>query len=146
MEMPGATRFELNNPPVVAEHLADEVIAIDLKSGRYFSIRGAGARVWSLLLAGHSPAEILAGVAAHGSDDHLAESLRQFVDDLQADGLIRPGGDTQSRTQPRALTAELQPWAAGALRLERFTDMEDMLALDPIHEIDGTFGWPKPGS
>lgn len=65
--------------------------------------------------------------------------------ELQADGLIRPGSDKQPRTPAGAPTDELQPWAADALRLERFTDMEDMLALDPIHEIDGTFGWPKPG-
>lgn len=140
--MPDARRFELNNPPVVAEHLAEEVIAIDLKSGRYYSIRGAGAKVWLLLLAGHSPSEILSGVAGPGSHDGLAESLSQFVDGLQADGLIRPCGDAQAR----APAGGLQPWAADGLRLERFTDMEDMLALDPIHEIDGTFGWPKPSN
>jgi hypothetical protein len=27
--------------------------------------------------------------------------------------------------------------------LEKFTDMEDLLLLDPVHEVDGR-GWPHP--
>lgn len=26
--------------------------------------------------------------------------------------------------------------------LEKFTDMEDLLLLDPIHEVDVAAGWP----
>ncbi len=138
--MPDSTRFELNNPPVVAELVDGEAIAIDLKSGRYYSLLGPAAAVWSRLLAGHSLAEILAGVPEVGSHDGLGESLRQFVDNLLVEGLIRPS----SNSLPRGSASGLQPWPAEALRLERFTDMQDMLTLDPIHEIDDDFGWPKP--
>jgi hypothetical protein len=38
----------------------------------------------------------------------------------------------------------IQPWAGGELRFDRFTDMQDLLLLDPIHEVDEEVGWPKP--
>ena len=39
--MEGSLRFELNNPPVVAELVEGEAIAINLKSGCYYSLTGA---------------------------------------------------------------------------------------------------------
>jgi len=28
--------------------------------------------------------------------------------------------------------------------LEVYTDMQDLLLLDPIHDVDETVGWPSP--
>ena len=138
--MPDSARYELNNPPVVAEMVDGEGIAINLRSGRYYSLLGPAAAVWNRLLEGCSPVEILQAVADLGSHDELGVSLKQFVDGLLAEELIRPAADAS----PRGSAEALQPWAAEGLRLERFTDMQDMLTLDPIHEIDDEFGWPRP--
>ena len=138
--MADSTRFELNNPPVVAELVDGEAIVIDLRSGRYYSLLGPAATVWSRLLAGHSPAEILESVTGAPTHEELGTSLQRFVDHLLAEGLIRPSSDAVARGPGGSLAA----WPLEALRLECFTDMQDMLTLDPIHEIDDEFGWPKP--
>ena len=137
--MQESLRFELNNPPVVAELVEGEAIAINLKSGCYYSLTGAAAALWARLLEGWSPAEILTAVAGTEATGQLRASLWQFVDDLLAEQLIRPTADRLPATAAKPLNA----WAKGALRLERFTDMQDMLTLDPIHEIDSEFGWPR---
>jgi hypothetical protein len=133
-------RFELNNPPVVAELVEGEAIAINLKSGCYYSLTGPAAMLWARLLDGSSPAEILAAVSGGDAADEARAGLWQFVDNLLAEELIRPAANRMPETAARPLN----PWAKGALRLERFTDMQDMLTLDPIHEIDSEFGWPRP--
>jgi hypothetical protein len=140
MQMTPTTRFELSNPPIVAEPVEGEVIAINLETGSYYSLVGPAAQIWGMLLDKRSEGEILAGVAGAAADDALAESLRQFVESLLAEGLIRPTGDATSREPVRGIS----PWTAETLRFDRFMDMQELLVLDPIHEIDDKAGWPQP--
>lgn len=138
--MQESLRFELNNPPVVAELVDSEAIAINLKTGCYYSLTGPAATLWARLLEGWSLAEILAAVSGTDAAGQLRASLWQFVGDLVTEDLIRPAANGMPATAAKPLDS----WARGALRLERFTDMQDMLTLDPIHEIDSEFGWPRP--
>ena len=138
--MQESLRFELNNPPVVAELVDSEAIAINLKTGCYYSLTGPAATLWARLLEGWSLAEILAAVSGTDLAGQLRASLWQFVGDLVTEDLIRPAANAMPATAAKPLDS----WARGALRLERFTDMQDMLTLDPIHEIDSEFGWPRP--
>ena len=133
-------RYRLNHPPVVAEMIEGEGVAIDLKSGRYFSLSGPAAEVWRCLIAGYSASEILA--AAGEVSESRTESLYQFIARLLSEGLIC----SRDEAAPAQPLAPLAPWSAEALKVESFNDMQDMLTLDPIHEIDDDFGWPRPAS
>jgi hypothetical protein len=93
------------------------------------------------LIAGRSRQEILA--AANTTHDQVpAAKLQGFVDSLLAEQLIRralQGGSAASTP-----LAPIALWPEDSLRFERFTDMQDLLILDPIHEVDDEAGWPKP--
>ena len=134
-------RYELNNPPMIAELVEGEVIAIDLERGSYYSLLGAAAQVWGSVVAGRNAQEILAAVAPVPAPGSLDASLLGFLDALLAEQLIRPAPEKGPATAP---IAPLAPWPAASLRFERFTDMQDLLILDPIHEVDDEAGWPKP--
>lgn len=134
-------RYELNNPPMIAELVEGEVIAIDLDRGSYYSLLGAAAQVWGSIVAGRSAQEILAIVSPAPDAGSLDASLLGFLDALLAEQLIRPAsGETKAAPPP----VSLAPWSLTSLRFERFTDMQDLLILDPIHEVDDEAGWPKP--
>ena len=134
-------RYELNSPPIVAEVVDGEVIAIDLDRGSYYSLQKETAAVWSALISGRTGREILAAVPAAAEAERLAGELKGFVESLLAEKLIRAGtGAARANGAIGAMT----PWAANALRFERFTDMQDLLVLDPVHEVDEEAGWPKP--
>ena len=134
--------YELNNPPVIAEMLEGEVVAIDLDAGNYYSVRGSAAAVWNALVAGATP-DAIATAAASGADPApLLEALLVFVDRLLADRLLRPRAGAAA---PPAL-APLPAWAAGELTLDIFTDMQNLLGLDPVHEADDRLGWPAPAA
>ncbi len=134
-------RYELNNPPMIAEIVEGEVIAIDLERGSYYSLLGAAAQVWGSVVAGRNAQEILAAVAPVPAPGSLDASLLGFLDALLAEQLIRPAPEKGLAAAP---IAPLAPWPAASLRFERFTDMQDLLILDPIHEVDDEAGWPKP--
>jgi len=134
-------RYELNSPPMIAELVEGEVIAIDLERGSYYSLLGPAAQVWGAIVAGRSAQEILAAVVPASAAASIAGSLSGFLEALLVEQLIRraPGF-----LAPSAPIESLAPWPADALRFERFTDMQDLLVLDPIHEVDEEAGWPKP--
>jgi len=61
--------------------------------------------------------------------------LEGFLNALMAEQLIRP---TVTQSRPAAQSSPAAPlcaMAGGGLRFERFTDMQDLLTLDPIHEV-----------
>ena len=134
-------RYELNNPPMIAELVEGEVIAIDLDRGTYYSMVGAAADIWRLLVAGYAPSEILAAVPPGTTSNALADSLGRFTETLLSEQLIR---EAKAETPSNGAIGTVPAWAADVLRVDRFTDMQDLLVLDPIHDVDDEAGWPKP--
>ena len=130
-----AERFELAAPEVIADLIDDEAVVIDLTSGHYHRLRGAAADVWASLLGGANDEEI--ANAATGPVEMT--SLAAFIDVLRQEGLIR-----ERQSDP---ISPARSWAPGPLVLESFDDLEDILGIDPIHEVDPDRGWPNlPGA
>ena len=128
-------RFELVAPEVIADLIDGEAVAIDLTSGHYHRLQGAAADVWASLLDGASVEEIGGAATAPPEEGSLAV----FVQHLREKGLIR------ERTA--APSGPARTWTPGPLVLETFDDLEDILGIDPIHEVDPDRGWPNlPGA
>ncbi len=74
-------------------------------------------------------------------------AVGQFLDELKQEALIIPTTEplAQSRTGTTAELAGNTVWEKSfeAPILHKFTDMQELLLLDPIHEVDET-GWPNP--
>ena len=124
--------FRLNSPAVVFDASANDTVIINLVSGRYFRLNAASSLAWNALLASGSRA---AFVASAGNAPELAASLDSMIEALTAENLIvpAPAGET---------TAEAASWTFSSFSLESFSDLEDILGLDPIHEADPDKGWP----
>jgi hypothetical protein len=123
------------------DRLDDEVIAIDLESGAYFALDDVAADCWSMLAAGASVEAVIEATA--GNFDVASETVRsdveRFVNELLRVRLLRPvDGAPKPVAPPRAATPMGQYQAPA---IERFDDLEELLALDPIHEVDKA-GWP----
>lgn len=130
------TYLEVAAPKCSAEEFDGEIVAINLETGRYFSIKDSAAVIWHDLAGGHAVEAIL---AAASDDAALAGAIEQYVADLQNEGLMRPAGTPGAVPAPmRAAPAMAHP------ALESFGDMESLLLLDPVHEVDDDEGWPKP--
>src|SRR4029077_7847936 len=116
-------RYELNNPPIIAELVEGEVIAIDLGRGSYYSLAGAAAGIWVALTTGRSGADIMAALRS-ASEPRLAGELQGFIESLLAEGLIRPASADRPAPadRPAGALGALAAWSEGALRFERFND------------------------
>lgn len=142
-------RHQVDEDRYVHNTVDGEVLVIDTEGGAYFSLRGAGALIWPLLVAGLSRAEAVA--ACDTLFDTPTEAARTEIgalfDRLEAEGVLRPARD--GGTAPASAPASTPASApATAVRhaysppiLERYDDMRDLLTLDPIHEVTDS-GWP----
>ena len=145
-----AARIRVNAPQVIHESIDGEVIIINLTSGNYYSVKGSGADVWALIE--QSPGATRADLAGalelrfEGSQSEIDGLLESFLSDLRAEGRVTdadPSGDPPVFEAPA--DGMRQPFSAPLL--EKYTDMQDLVLLDPVHEVDAT-GWPatEPGA
>ena len=128
----------MNRPEVVDESVDGEVLIVHLGTGAYYSSRGTGDAIWQLIASGATAAEAAAAVANGSGSDRALRSVGRFVAQLAAEGLIRP------RNAPPVGAPPVE--AAGPFtepELEKFTDMQELLLLDPIHDVDDATGWPN---
>jgi Coenzyme PQQ synthesis protein D (PqqD) len=139
------TRFRVNDPNVIYETIEGEVILIDLATGTYYSLRDAGAAVWQALERGADEGEIGAELERRyeGSPEEMREAVRRLLAELEREGLIRArDGEAEPAGGPAPVDGGARvPFRAPAL--EKHTDMQDLILLDPVHEV-GAQGWPHP--
>jgi hypothetical protein len=125
-----STPLSPNRPSVIDESFDGEAVLVNLDSGCYFALSPAATQLWQLLLDGRSAASLAASV------DTEASAIAEFVAELLGEQLLVEAGIDVGPTTP---SVEL----GGKIELQRFTDMQDLLELDPVHDIDlDADGWP----
>lgn len=137
-----AARFKINEPDVIAETMDGEVIIINLNSGAYYSSLGSGAAIWQALVTSHSIEEALDVVAAsYGAQRSAIEiDVSEFISQLLDEGLLVETSDLAESDAPALATFGVfeTPF------LSKYVDMQELLLLDPIHEVNPNVGWPFP--
>ena len=136
-------RYRTNHPQVINESIDGEAIMINLVSGSYYSMDSLGGEVWELLERSCSVDEIVTQLTRRydASEDVIRSAVENLLEQLSREQLIvpdgRPGGTSSSLSDSQP--AQRLPFRAP--RLEKFTDMQDLILLDPVHEVDSR-GWP----
>ena len=128
----------------VAEIIDGEAVIMDLATGHYFSTQHVGCDIWRGIELGASRPTIARVLAAtYGIEtDAAAACVASFVDELTQRNLVVSGtGTTQGVEPAENWMSGGQPFAAPVLHT--YTDMEELLLLDPIHDVDQA-GWPMP--
>lgn len=131
----------INSPSVISESIAGEVVAINLLTGTYYSLLGTAARVWDAAAAGLSTDEVVADVSAtyDTSGVDVTAAVKELLAQLASEALL-VAGEAPTDPQPLPEADAGQPWSAPVL--EVFTDMQELILLDPVHEVEPAQGWP----
>lgn len=139
-------RYRIRTPEVVYETIEGETVIVNLENGLYYSLSNqTGSDVWVLIEAGLDYSAMCNAISSHYSQDVqvITQALRDFLILLQQDGLIevdqRPSSSLPVTTNP--LTT-MPNRSYEIPQIERFSDMQDLLLIDPIHDVDEA-GWPN---
>ena len=118
---------------------------MDLASGHYFSAQGVGCDIWRAIEGGASRLDIVRSlVSTYDVEPQVAGSaVAAFVAELVQRNLVFESNGEHSRATPvdAAGPGSRLPFTTPVLN--SYTDMEELLLLDPIHDVDET-GWPMP--
>jgi hypothetical protein len=133
----------INAPNVVSEKFEREVVVVNLESGCYFSLLGSAPTIWQQLEAGAMCIKDLleAVIQAYDCTGMDASALMtNFLKELLDQALIVPAEPTERFIDAsKATPNDMAPFEPPIL--EVFTDLQDILLLDPIHDVDDA-GWP----
>jgi hypothetical protein len=143
-DMPTNVLFKVNRPQVISQIIDGEVVVINLHTGSYYSLTGAAATIWDAVERGENSAQIPGTLSAHFTDcDAGVENIVEiFLNELRGESLIVPAApDDATPTNPALDSAPGKGEKFVRPALKKFTDMQELLLLDPIHEVDAT-GWP----
>jgi hypothetical protein len=141
--------FQINRPQIVSETIDGEVVIVNLDKGHYYSLVKTGSDVWERIEQGHSQERILEAMLDKytGNSEEIQEAVNNFIHQLQEAGIIIPSATATAEVTPNS--DKLSNGDGGQEKLifepptlESYTDMEELLLLDPIHEVDEVEGWP----
>jgi hypothetical protein len=133
--------YRLNANNVVHDTIDGEVLAIRSDTGTYYSMQGSAATAWCALISGVDIDAMASAVALHhdAGVDVVRDALTTFGAGLEAESLlVASEADTAAMI---ILPPETQNTAWEQPQFEKYTDMQDLLLFDPIHEVDPS-GWP----
>lgn len=137
-DMPVAVRFD--DSQFACEVFEREIVVLQMAEGTYYALGGAAVALWPDLVAGRGLARIEVAVERRAAAAGMGAALRAFIASLIAERMLMP----IDRENPGALQLDatatdkrLEPPT-----LEKHVDMQELLTLDPIHEVDPQRGWP----
>ena len=138
------TRYKINSPYVVSEVFADnEAAIINLKTGTYHSLNKTATAIWSFVEKGANIDELTTIVCGnHVVENETArEHIEQFLESLVKENLIVPAESELADVAPLSKSDSSKKLEYERPVLESYADMQELLLLDPIHEVD-EMGWP----
>ncbi|PYM09398.1 MAG: pyrroloquinoline quinone biosynthesis protein PqqD [Candidatus Rokuibacteriota bacterium] len=142
--MQGDRVYRINRPRVIFENIEGELILVNMEKGCYFSTDQVGADIWGLIETGHSQSDILEALRFRYEGDaaEMAQVVAAFLKLLEREELVVPDSASQA-SGARRTAAENRRSPFRAPDLQKYTDMRDMLLLDPVHDVEAA-GWPVP--
>ena len=140
--------FRVNSPQVVGEMIDGEVVIVNLDKGYYYSLQKTGADVWSKIESQLDRDNIVQEMTQEydGSFADITTAIDEFLEELLNEEIIVVTDSISESENPNLITEINTKKPFEKPILEKFTDMEDLLLLDPIHEVDIESGWPNAKS
>ncbi|HJT45194.1 MAG TPA: PqqD family protein [Chthoniobacterales bacterium] len=126
-------RFRVNSPKVIHQIFETEVVVVNLETGVYYSLRESGIDIWRGLVAGLGEQEIVSNLKPMDG----GSAVHNFVQALASEDLIVENENAAGTVDEVNID---RPFREPIM--EKFTDMQEMLLIDPIHELDES-GWPR---
>ena len=137
--------YRVSGPRVIFENIEGELILVHMERGTYYSTDEVGAHLWSLVQAQSSLAEICESLEARydAPPEVILNAVTAFMSRLVEEELVvtgEPLPNGQHEPLPPA-AGDRKPFTPPTL--QSYRDMQDMLSLDPIHDVEAA-GWPVP--
>jgi coenzyme PQQ synthesis protein D (PqqD) len=137
-------KYRVNTPHVIAETIGGETIIVHLSTGCYFNLGGTAVEIWEGIADERPTSSITTQLVLRydASPGEVEAAFSRLLEELQREELIVAMDDdgVPVATEPAPEPAVARPPFVEP-SVSKFTDMQDIILLDPVHEVDAR-GWP----
>ncbi len=133
--------YAFNLPRMFYDVTDNHAIVIDSMTGSYYLLNVLASKVFWCLTRGASPDELeTALVKVPGCPEDIRKRIEDFCSHLVDEKIFNIGESEQFSGE---VGADASWFAEGAeFTIDKYGDMADLIAADPIHDVDEEFGWP----
>lgn len=132
--------FKINDSVVEYERVNGEVIVISFKSGKYFSLSGSAADIWTILEASNSIISLQQQIGKYWKlERDIKEELEEFINEcineeivINSEAIFVDNGNLPE-DQDRSI------WHKPNLMI--FGNLQDLIMVDPVHDAS-LINWP----
>lgn len=126
---------------IISDVFGEEAVLVNLETGVYYSLRGSAAQIWIRIFNQYSSNEIFSDLIEIYKVDEkdLLSDINDFVALLLEVKIIKQGQEAAKNRIDFNLKGILETYNKPLL--ETFSDMQEILLLDPVHDVDKA-GWP----
>ncbi len=133
--------YAFNLPRMFYDVTDNHAIIIDSGTGNYYYLNVIASKVFWYLTRGASPSELAAILLkVPGCPVDIEKRIEDFCAQLVDEEIF----NTDQSEQFSGATDAGEFWFSEGteLKMEKHDDMADLIAADPIHDVDEDFGWP----
>jgi hypothetical protein len=138
--------YQIDRTKIIFEQFDDETVLVNTDSGYYYSLSPSGSEILHLLENGCAAGDLvpsLFGNSAEMCQQQIA--INSFIERLIGESILVERSPDEHKhangEQGTPLYGHGSDYAPPLL--ERFDDVRDLLLIDPIHQVDQEYGWPK---
>lgn len=135
--------YKLNEEKMFYDMAEGQAIVINFTTGMYYGTSSLGSAVLDALLAGASVEAALAAVKAlPGCPGDMDAQMDAFVQALLEKEVVvaAEGEGTDTAVIDASALAD-----GFVLTVDEFTEVQDLILADPVHDVDVEQGWPILG-
>ncbi|MEN0001552.1 MAG: PqqD family protein [Pseudomonadota bacterium] len=137
------TRYIVDHINISSEDFDGETVCVNFATGTYFGLNLTAGAILDFFSAPHTKDEALQFITAQFGVDkaHTQDDIDSFIDSLIKEKLLLTADDDAiAETKPADIPddAKYEP-----PRFEIYTDLQELIMLDPVHDTDPEHGWPQ---
>lgn len=140
------------NPDIVFDTIDGEVILLNIEKGNYYQLKNEAVLVWEEIASKKiSSALVVADSLSRNeaySQNEILDSINPFINQLKTEQILLEVKESGSKKENARVPATKEKKKKGKFPtpvLLKYTDMQSILLLDPIHDTNEE-GWPNKKS
>lgn len=136
--------YKVNTSKIVFEKFDDETVLINLESGNYYGLMGVSKTIFELIEAGADKQKIITFLSESYKIEYakIEEEIIEFIDLLISEEIVFLTKEHSSMFNQNNNSINSFVGVYEKPTLEIYSDMQDLILLDPIHDVSSK-GWPN---
>ncbi|MBD5559073.1 MAG: PqqD family protein [Clostridia bacterium] len=132
--------YKLNAEKMYFDMADGQAVVINFLTGVYYGSTSLGSVILERLVNGNDPEQISKAVQTlSGHPEDFDAQLSTFITKLRENEILVAGETVPGGDEPISSIALADGFD---LKLDEFSEVQDLILADPVHDVDVEQGWP----